>query len=67
MPRIFNEKTEVIDINDYRGVLPCDYDSVIQVRTVGECGHRHRVFRHTTDSFHMNNYNKESYDLTYKI
>lgn len=67
MPRQFEEKTTIIDIDNHRGVLPCDYDSVIQVRTTDECSHRHRVFRHTTDSFHMSEDKGKSYDLTYKI
>lgn len=66
-PRIFIEKTELIDIEDYRGLLPCDFESVIQVRTMDKCGHRHGVFRHTTDSFHMSPHHERSFDLTYKI
>lgn len=64
MPRAFNEKTELVEIQDYRGVLPCDYDNIIQVRTNGN---RHEVFRHSTDSFHMSNVKHNSSDLTYKI
>lgn len=66
-PRIFNEKTELIEIKDYRGLLPCDYNKVIQVRKTGSCDHKHDVFRHTTDSFHMSEDKHDSVDLTYKI
>lgn len=32
MPTFYSDKVEVIDINKYRGVLPCDLVSIIQVR-----------------------------------
>lgn len=63
-PAIFTEKTEVIPIECYKGLLPCDYYEMIQVRG------NNSVYRHSTDSFHMSN-NKQhaqhSRDLTYKI
>lgn len=67
MPKSFNEKTELVEIEDYRGLLPCDLDSIVQVRTYDKCGHRHGVFRYTTDSFHMSEHKHDSYDLTYKV
>lgn len=66
-PSIFNEKTELIEIKNYRGLLPCDYNSVIQIRKSGPCEHNHTIFRHSTDSFHMSEDKHESIDLTYKI
>lgn len=66
MPDIFNEKTEIVDINDYRGVLPCDLDNIIQVREANK-QHGCKVFRYTTDSFHMSDHKHDSYDLTYKV
>lgn len=66
-PRIFNEKTEIIDIKEYRGLLPCDFIGMIQVRTAGECSHNHKVFRYSTDSFHMSEDKHDSVDLTYKL
>ena len=65
-PRIFHERTQILHIKDYRAALPCDYESIIQVRTHGESNHKHEVFRHTTDSFHMSEDKHSSYDLTYK-
>lgn len=63
-PAIFTEKTEVIPIECYKGLLPCDFYDIIQVRG------NNSVYRHSTDSFHMSN-NKQhaqhSRDLTYKI
>lgn len=67
MPRAFNEKTELVTIENYRGMLPCDLDSIIQVRTHNECGNTYGVFRYSTDSFHMSPDKQDSYDLTYKV
>lgn len=67
MPKEFTEKTEIIDIKDYRGLLPCDLENIIQVRTYSECGHNHKVFRYSTDSFHMSEHKGHSFDLTYKV
>lgn len=66
MPRAFNEKTDIINIQDYRGLMPCDYDSIIQVR-MADNAHNHKVFRYSTDSFHMSGDKHDSYDLTYKL
>ena len=66
MPDIFLEKTEVIDIENYRGALPCDFYKMIQVRKVGHNNH-YTVFRYSTDSFHMSDGKVDSFDLTYKL
>lgn len=73
VPKEFEEKTALIDIQDYRGLLPCDFYDMIQVRTHKKGEHVPRVFRYTTDSFHLSP-NKETehkylndWDLTYKI
>lgn len=65
-PPSFIEKTIDMDIKDYRGLLPCDYYQVIQVRAV-KCGESHPAFRHTTDSFHMSHRHNKHAGLTYKI
>ena len=67
MPKQFNEKTELVDINNYRGQLPCDIYNIIQVRTHSDCNDNYRVFRYSTDNFHMSNTKQDSYDLTYKV
>lgn len=67
MPKVYNEKTELVTIKDYRGVLPCDLENIIQVRTHSECNNTYRVFRYSTDSFHMSENKQDSYDLTYKV
>lgn len=63
-PPSFLDKTAIIDIVDYRGILPCDYYEMTQVRL--NDGSK-RTFRYTTDSFHMSNSKPELSDLTYKI
>lgn len=73
VPNEFEEKTALIDIENYRGCLPCDFYDMIQVRTYKEGEHVPRVFRYATDSFHISpkkdsehKYLKD-WDLTYKI
>ena len=34
MPKAFLEKTALVEVNDYRGVLPCDLYDIIQIRTI---------------------------------
>ena len=68
MPRMFLEKTSLIEISDYRGLLPCDFYEMIQVRTHKECGgKKYKVFRYSNDSFHMSDRKNLSFDLTYKL
>lgn len=65
-PRIFEEKTSTIKIENYRGKLPCDFHRMIQLRTCA-CG-RTTTFRYSTDSFHMSDDKHcNQPDLTYKI
>lgn len=66
MPDIFEERTERVPIDDYRGKLPCDLESIIQVRVCGGI-HDNEVLRYTTDTFHMSDKKSCSYDLTYKV
>lgn len=67
-PKMFLEKTAIIDIDSYRGLLPCDYNSMIQVRTHRVCRNKdYKVFRYSTDDFHMSDNKQKSFDLTYKL
>lgn len=67
-PRMFEEKVSLVNISNWRGALPCDFNDIIQVRTHSSCDRKnYRVFRHTTDSFHMSDNKQDSFDLTYKI
>lgn len=55
MPSIFLEKTEVLEVKDYRAALPCDFHEMIQVRTGGQkCDTYYGgAMRYSTDNFHM--------------
>lgn len=67
-PRMFEERASLVEIKDYRGTLPCDFNNIIQVRTHNKSDNkRYKVFRYTTDSFHMSKDKQDSADLTYKI
>lgn len=65
-PPSFLEKTQEIEINDYKGVLPCDFYQMIQVRTMNS-DHRTSAFRYSTDSFHMSSTKPKQGGLTYKV
>lgn len=74
MPPMFIEKTEDIEIEEWRGELPCDFYKMIQVRLKGvkaPCSDNYersgRVFRYSTDSFHMSDDKTSHYELTYKL
>lgn len=68
VPNMFEEKNEILQVKDYRAVLPCDYSSMIQVRNTDG-----NIFRYTTDSFHLSkikhldNETRDFKDLTYKV
>lgn len=67
-PPSFLDKTELLEVKDYRAELPCDFYEVIQVRTAHPEGNAHEhTFRHTSDSFHMSPKKPKWSDLTYKI
>ena len=69
-PPSFIEKTEIIEIDNYRGQLPCDFYEMIQVRLAKDCNNNYpkrAIFRYTTDSFHLSKHKSKSVDLTYKI
>ena len=76
-PSLFEEKTALLHVENYRCMLPCDYVSMIQVRTAKkvdgiEPNHRsHISYRYSTDSFHMSkekpDVGRYGTDLTYKI
>lgn len=59
VPTMFTEKVELIKVDKYRALLPCDYYKVIQIRKPGG-----RVLVYSTDNFHMNN---KGNSMTYKI
>lgn len=75
-PALYEEKTAKIPIEDWRGDLPCDYVSMIQVRDAArgtECGTISNLpgatYRYSGDSFHMseNHPLAGGFSHTYKI
>mgnify|MGYP007101891252 CR=1 FL=1 len=75
-PALYDEKTAVVEVHNWRGALPCDFHDVRQVR-VAPTQDRSiwrdfvtptRVFRASGDSFHMSEYKPNAaIDLTYQI
>lgn len=65
-PDLFKEKSATVNIEDYRGALPCDYNSIIQVRTKVGNGHN-VVLKHTTNTFHISNDKEALPTFEYKI
>lgn len=64
VPNMFIEKTEIIEIETYRGLLPSDYYFMIQVRSNTD---RPYFYKYASDTFHYSEVNKNSVDATYKI
>ena len=58
-PALYEEKTALVRVKDWRGALPCDFVSMIQVRNATrQMGPHSRVlpgavYRYSTHSFHM--------------
>lgn len=69
MPRQFEEKTEVLKVEDYRALLPCDFDSMIQVRLFNPKDKDviNPTFVAKSDSFHMSPNKMEGTNLTYML
>lgn len=65
MPKAFMNKTQEVNIEEYRGKLPCDLEQVVQVRLKNN--DNYQIFRASTDNFHFSNNKRDSYDLTYKL
>lgn len=66
-PALYEEKTAFIDIEDWRGQLPCDFEQMIQVRTASDHAPG-MIYRQSGHSFHMSeNKIPNSGELTYKI
>lgn len=78
-PAIFSEKTAIVEVNDWRGQLPCDFESMIQVRIAPNQKNNRwcktvpmppLVYRASGHSFHMSDYKtltEITGELTYKI
>lgn len=74
VPALYEEKTAKIQINDWRGALPCDFVSIIQVRQAAPDNGKHEyhggaMYRYSGDTFHMSpdKHRIEESGFTYKI
>lgn len=67
VPQMFEEKVELLEVQNYRVELPCDYYQMNQIRIKDPNGNNIGVFRYTTDTFHMGSTIPEYSDYTYKI
>lgn len=68
VPQIFENKVEKLEVKNHKALLPCDFYQMNQVKLLGNCPERSKVFRYTTDSFHLEDkYHGKSIDLTYMI
>ena len=67
-PALYDEKTAVVEVHDWRGQLPCDFVQMIQVRAFAEHGNG-AVYRYSGHSFHMSDCKpaEGTAGLTYKI
>lgn len=71
-PGLYEEKTAIVEVENWRGTLPCDFKDMIQVRVAPEQLVGKKVFaapayRYSGDSFHMSNSKVPDSGLTYKI
>ena len=69
-PALYQEKTAVVKIEDWRGQLPCDFESMIQCRVAGgDKSAPGPCYRYSGNSFHLSDkkppFNAD--ELTYKI
>lgn len=74
-PALFEEKTAIVPIHEWKGELPCDFDSMIQVRVAPRTDVKgpHPIlptYRYSEHSFHMSPYKPGAEflgNLTYKV
>lgn len=79
-PALYCEKTAIVEVKDWRGPLPCDFEQMIQVRVAGPQTSRRwinipallprPVYRESVHSFHMSDFKPNEFitgELTYKI
>lgn len=68
VPQIFENKVEKLEVKNHKALLPCDFYQMNQVKLLGNCPERSKMFRYTTDSFHLEDkYHGKNIDLTYMI
>ena len=70
-PALYDEKTAIVKIDNWRGELPCDFVEMIQVRIAPDGNDAKHfvgtpVYRYSGHSFHMSNTKPYNGGLTYK-
>lgn len=79
-PAIYDEKTAIVKIKEWKGELPCDFEHMIQVRIAPfqSCQRWTKntplvnspVYRYATGSFHLSDFKPNEHftgELTYKV
>ena len=70
-PGLYEEKTAIVKVSDWRGQLPCDFERMIQVRAAHTPGKTAAplTYRYSGNSFHMSPDHGplDKMELTYKI
>ena len=81
-PALYEEKTAIVEVSNWKGQLPCDFEQMIQVRMAGhqhakrwvDCCHRLNlvgpVYRESGHSFHLSDIKPHEFlsgELTYKV
>lgn len=79
-PALYEEKTAIVLVSNWKGQLPCDFEQMIQVRVApDQCGVRWKkfnfpaalpVYRYSGNSFHMSETKPSefaTFEFTYKI
>lgn len=63
VPKIFEDRSETVEVKNYRAVLPCDLLNIIQVKE-----HRSSyAIRSTTDTFYQTDESPAPYEYTFKV
>ena len=72
-PALYDEKTAIVEVSNWRGELPCDFYQMIQVRIAPSQRNGSfftgmpPVYRYSGHSFHMSDSKPANGGLTYKI
>lgn len=63
VPRMFKDKVETLEVENYRAKLPCDWVDTIQIKDTKNCV----CMTYATDSFHLNEHRKHPVLGTFTI
>lgn len=71
-PALYDEKTAIVEVNNWRGELPCDFHQMIQVRVAPSQRNGYMfgstpTYRYSGYSFHMSDSKPGEGSLTYKV